>query len=193
MVFQPPHPTSAARIEPRSSIIVASCRSRTCLSAANRSEQRGRIAAVDRANENFTTTAAHGRDFLGGLYSIRGGDSPVTSGAIRVTVAGSASDRLGPARCACRRGTLTREPGRGDPRAAAAARRVQARQASPASSPDRPRLLGRRLPRMVAMAGRARDCEAGDRDRVAPPRFRQVLGVWVSAARRAPLSVVVMG
>jgi hypothetical protein len=118
-----------------------------------------------------------------GLYSIRGGDSLVTSDAIRVTVAGSASDRLGPARCACRRRTPTREPGRGDPRAAAAARRVQARQAPAASSPDRSRLLGRRLSRMVAMDRRARDREAGDRNRVAPPRFRPLLDVEIEAHR----------
>jgi hypothetical protein len=45
-----------------------------------------------------------------GLYSIRGGDSLVTSDAIRVTVAGSASARLGPARCTYRRLAPSCEP-----------------------------------------------------------------------------------
>jgi hypothetical protein len=91
--------------------------------------------------------------------------------------------RLSAVRRARRRLAPARKPGRGDPRAPAAARRAQARQAPDASSPDRPRLLGRRLSRLVAMDRRARDRQAGDRDRVAPPRLRSLLGLEVEACR----------
>src|ERR1019366_659413 len=111
----------------------------------------------------------------GRLYSIRGSDSPVTGAAIRVNVAGGVRDRL--------RLAPARKPRRRDPRAPAAARRAQARQAPAAASPDRPRLLGRRLSRLVAMGRRARDREAGDRGRVAPPRLRSLLGLEVEARR----------
>jgi hypothetical protein len=79
------------------------------------------------------------------LYSIRGSDSPVTGAAIRVNVAGGVRDRLSPVRRARRRLAPARKPRRRDPRAPAAARRAQPRQAQAAASPDRPRLLGRRL------------------------------------------------
>jgi transposase InsO family protein len=71
------------------------------------------------------------------------------------------------------------------PRASAAARRAQARQAPATASPHRQGVLDRRLPRVVAMGGRTRDREAGDRDRVAPPRFRSLLGLEVEARRTA--------
>src|ERR1019366_2287987 len=119
----------------------------------------------------------------GRLYSIRGSDSPVTGAAIRVNVAGGVRDRLSPARRARRRLAPARKPRRRDPRAPAAARRAQARQAPAAASPDRPRLLGRRLSRLVAMGRRARDREAGDRDRVAAPGLRSLLGLEVEARR----------
>jgi predicted nuclease of restriction endonuclease-like (RecB) superfamily len=119
----------------------------------------------------------------GRLYSIRGGDSLVTGAMIQVNVAGGVRDRLRPVRRARRRLAPARKPRRGDPRAPAAARRAQARQAPAAASPDRPRLLGRRLSRLVAMGRRARDREAGDRDRVAPPRLRSLLGLEVAARR----------
>src|ERR1017187_4385160 len=119
----------------------------------------------------------------GRLYSIGGVDSPVTGAAIRVNVAGGVRDRLSPVRRARRRLAPARKPRHGDPRAPAAARRAQARQAPAAASPDRPRLLGGRLPRVVAMGGRARDRQAGDRDRVAPPRLRSFLGLEVEARR----------
>ncbi len=92
----------------------------------------------------------------GALYSIRAGESPVTNRAIRVTVASGARDRLGPVRHAHRRRAPAREPRGGGPRAAAAARRAQARQAPAPSSPHRPRLLGRRLSRLVEQPLRPR-------------------------------------
>jgi hypothetical protein len=76
----------------------------------------------------------------------------VTRAAIRVNVAGGVSDRLGsPRRTHCQP-SPAREPRRRDPCAPAAARRAQAHQAPAAASPDRPRLLGRRLPRLLTWA-----------------------------------------
>ena len=123
-------------------------------------------------------TSRHGR-----LYSIRGRDSPVTGAAIRVNVAGGVRDRLSPVRRARRRLAPARKPRRRDPRAPVAGRRAQAGQAPAATSAGRPRLLGRRLSRLVAMGRRARDREAGERDRVAPPGLLSLLGLEVEARR----------
>ena len=118
-----------------------------------------------------------------GLYSIRGSDSPVTGAAIRVNVAavfaivfallGALADALRPRASLVMENLVLRQQ---------LGVLKRARRRPPLRAIDR-RRLGRRLSRLVAMGRRARDREAGDRGRVAPPRLRSLLGLEVEARR----------
>jgi putative transposase len=75
---------------------------------------------------------------------------------------------------------LASEPGRREPRSAPAARRPEDRSAASLWA-DRSRLLGRRVPRVVALGRCPCDREARDRHCMAPARVCEVLGAQVPA------------